>query len=144
MLRTSAIFTIWHLKRNILGEIIVLYIQCINLCPNKGNLGKLLIAFQEMCHEQLKYFPVSSSTRYFVQNYIYKYIFFYLPIHHDFFLGLAHGSQKIVLVIPFRRSCSKRIACQIQKNYDQFGEKGACNRPCGCNMKLDRIYRLIL
>ena len=52
-----------NFKRNILGKMIVLHIQCINLCPEKCILGQILIYCQELGSEQLKCFPVSSSTR---------------------------------------------------------------------------------
>ena len=59
----SAKFWNWHFKQNILGKMIVLRNRCINLCPEKCNLGQIPICCQEMCSEQLKCFPVSSSTR---------------------------------------------------------------------------------
>ena len=59
----STNFSNWHLKHNVLGKIIVLHNGCINFCPEKCNLGKIPIASQEMCFQQLKCFPVSSSTR---------------------------------------------------------------------------------
>ena len=58
----SAKFSNWHFKRNILGKMIVLGNRCINLCPEKCILSEIPIACQEMCSEQLKCFPISSST----------------------------------------------------------------------------------
>ena len=40
----SAKVSNWHFKRNILGKMIVLSNQCINLCPEKCNLCKIPIA----------------------------------------------------------------------------------------------------
>ena len=38
--------------------------QCINLGPEKCKLGKIPICCQYMCSEELKFSPISSSTRY--------------------------------------------------------------------------------
>ena len=37
----SASFTNWHLKRNTLRKMIVLHNLCMNLCPEKCNLGQI-------------------------------------------------------------------------------------------------------
>ena len=53
------LFSNWHFKRNVLGNIIVLRNRCTNLCPEKCTLGKVPM---QICSEPLEVFPVSSST----------------------------------------------------------------------------------
>ena len=53
----------WHIKGNSLGKSTVVCNWCINLCPEKFNLGQIPIASQEMWSGELKCFPVSSSRR---------------------------------------------------------------------------------
>ena len=59
----SAKFLNWHFKRNILGKIIVVLNLCINICPERSNLGQIPICCPEVYSEHLKCFLVSSSTR---------------------------------------------------------------------------------
>ena len=58
----SAILSNWHFKCNSLGKMIVPGNRCINLCPEKYILSQIPIACYKICSEQLKCFPVSSST----------------------------------------------------------------------------------
>ena len=59
----SAKFSYWQLKRNILGKVMVLGNRCINIFSEKCILGQIPIAYQELCSEQLKCFPVNSSSK---------------------------------------------------------------------------------
>ena len=51
-------------KRIILDVLLMHCNQCINLFPEKCRLGRIPICCQEMCSEDLKFSPVSFSTRY--------------------------------------------------------------------------------
>ena len=58
-----ASFSNWHLKSKILGKMIVLHNQCINLYPGKYNLIQTPIASQEMGFEKLKLLAPAPGSR---------------------------------------------------------------------------------
>ena len=124
----------WHLKHNILWKIIVLHNRCINIFPEKCNLGQIPIASQAMCSERLKYFPVSSSTsslESWNQN-LNKFQCILVPIPffiHNFIIMFSrdpHGSScKAYCLYLAGKFLKNWLPCQIQqKNAFWWLKKG--------------------
>ena len=57
-------FVNWDFKHNILDVTLMHRNRCINFCLEKCKLGKIPICCKNMCSEELKCSPQSSSNRY--------------------------------------------------------------------------------
>ena len=79
-MQLSESFSNWHIKRNILGKVLVLGNRCINICPEKCILSQIpvssqLAQTQGLCGVEIK---TSAKSCYFVKNYLFR---SYLIIH---------------------------------------------------------------